>query len=107
MRHENDERRVKGPVPVPARPDHRQKHPLVTLGRTVDWSFLEERFGEVYTDDPWPAAATDTVDGGLAMLRHTYDLSEKVLCERGENAVTNTSAAKSSSSTTWCSITRD
>lgn len=22
------------------------------LGRTVDWSFLEERFGEVYTDDP-------------------------------------------------------
>ena len=28
------------------------KHPLVTLGRTVDWSFLEERFGEVYTDEP-------------------------------------------------------
>jgi len=23
------------------------KHPLVTLGRTVDWGFLEERFGEV------------------------------------------------------------
>jgi transposase, IS5 family len=28
------------------------KHSLVTLGRTVDWEFLEERFGEVYTDDP-------------------------------------------------------
>src|SRR5437762_8040386 len=28
------------------------KHPLVTLGRTVDWGFLEKRFGEVYTDDP-------------------------------------------------------
>lgn len=28
------------------------KHPLVALGRTVDWSFLEERFGEVYTDVP-------------------------------------------------------
>ena len=28
------------------------KHPLVTLGRTVDWGFLEGRFGEVYTDDP-------------------------------------------------------
>jgi len=28
------------------------KHPLVTLGRTVDWGFLEKRLGEVYTDDP-------------------------------------------------------
>lgn len=28
------------------------KHPLVALGRTVDWRFLEERFGEVYTDEP-------------------------------------------------------
>jgi IS5 family transposase len=28
------------------------KHPLVALARTVDWGFLEGRFGEVYTDDP-------------------------------------------------------
>ena len=28
------------------------KHPLVRLGCTVDWRFLEERSGEVYTDDP-------------------------------------------------------
>jgi hypothetical protein len=27
-------------------------HPLVTLGRTVDWGFLEKQSGEVYTDDP-------------------------------------------------------
>ena len=27
-------------------------HPLATLARTVDWGFLEGRFGEVYTDDP-------------------------------------------------------
>jgi hypothetical protein len=27
------------------------KHPLVALARTVDWRFLEGRFGEVYTDD--------------------------------------------------------
>ncbi|MEY9181283.1 hypothetical protein ABIG06_001565 [Bradyrhizobium sp. USDA 326] len=27
------------------------KHPLRALGRTVDWRFPEERFGEVYTDD--------------------------------------------------------
>lgn len=28
------------------------KHPLVALGRTVDWEFLEREFGAVYTDDP-------------------------------------------------------
>src|SRR5258705_8751743 len=27
-------------------------HPLAKLARTVDWRFLEGRFGEVYTDDP-------------------------------------------------------
>ena len=27
-------------------------HPLVKLARAIDWSFLEERFGAVYTDDP-------------------------------------------------------
>jgi IS5 family transposase len=28
------------------------KHPLVALGRTVDWEFLKRGFGAVYTDDP-------------------------------------------------------
>jgi IS5 family transposase len=28
------------------------KHPLVALGRIVDWEFLEGCFGEIYTDDP-------------------------------------------------------
>ena len=27
-------------------------HPLVKLGRTIDWSFLEQRFGAVYEDKP-------------------------------------------------------
>lgn len=58
------------------------KHPLVTLGRTVDWDFLEKRFGEVYTDDPgWPPLPTRLM-AGLAILKHTYDLSDEVLCER-------------------------
>lgn len=42
---------------------------------------------------------------GLAILKHTYDLSDEVLCERWvENPYTNAFAARSSSSTTWCSI---
>ena len=27
-------------------------HPLAKLARTVDWRFLEERFGAAYTDKP-------------------------------------------------------
>lgn len=58
------------------------KHPLVALGRTVDWSFLEERFGEVYTDDPGRPPLPTRLMAGLAILKHSYDLSDEVLCER-------------------------
>ena len=58
------------------------KHPLVALARTVDWSFLEERFGEVYTDDPGRPPLPTRLMAGLAILKHTYDLSDEVLCER-------------------------
>ena len=58
------------------------KHPLVTLGRTVDWGFLEGRFGEVYTDAPGQPPLPTRLMAGLAILKHTYDLSDEVLCER-------------------------
>lgn len=58
------------------------KHPLVTLGRTVDWAFLEEQFGEVYTDDPGRPPLPTRLMAGLAILKHTYDLADEVLCER-------------------------
>lgn len=58
------------------------KHPLVTLGRTVDWGFLEGRFGEVYTDSPGQPPLPTRLMAGLAILKHTYDLSDEVLCER-------------------------
>jgi len=58
------------------------KHPLVTLGRTVDWGFLEKRLGEVYTDDPGRPPLPTRLMAGLAILKHTYDLSDEVLCER-------------------------
>ena len=28
------------------------KHALVKLGRAIDWGFLEQTFGAVYTDKP-------------------------------------------------------
>jgi transposase, IS5 family len=58
------------------------KHPLVTLGRAVDWGFLEGRFGEVYTDDPVQPPLPTRLMAGLAILKHTYDLSDEVPCER-------------------------
>ncbi len=59
------------------------KHPLVALARTVDWGFLEGRFGEVYTDDPGHPPLPTRLMAGLAILKHTYDLSDdEVLCER-------------------------
>jgi hypothetical protein len=58
------------------------KHPLVALGRTVDWGFLEQRFGEVYNDDPGRPPLPTRLMAGLAILKHTYDLSDEVLCER-------------------------
>ena len=57
-------------------------HALARLARTVDWEFLEDRFGEVYTDDPGHPPLPTRLMAGLAILKHTYDLSDEVLCER-------------------------
>jgi IS5 family transposase len=58
------------------------KHALVRLARTVDWGFLEGRFGEVYTDSPGQPPLPTRLMAGLAILKHTYDLSDEGLCER-------------------------
>src|SRR3954469_8771749 len=58
------------------------RHPLVALGRTVGWKFLERKFGAVYTDDPGRPPLPTRLMAGLAILKHTYDLSDEVLSER-------------------------
>jgi hypothetical protein len=35
------------------------KHALVKLSRAIDWGFLEQTFGAVYTDNPGPGAVAD------------------------------------------------
>jgi transposase, IS5 family len=57
-------------------------HPLVKLARTIDWSFLEQKFGTVYQDKPGRPPLPTRLMAGLAILKHTYDLSDEVLCER-------------------------
>jgi IS5 family transposase len=58
------------------------EHALVKLARTIDWRFLEQRFGAVYDDQPGRPPLPTRLMAGLAILKHTYDLSDEVLCER-------------------------
>jgi len=57
-------------------------HALVKLAQTMDWRFLEGEFGAVYTDGPGSPPLPTRLMAGLAILKHTYDLSDEVLCER-------------------------
>jgi transposase, IS5 family len=63
------------------------KHPLAKLALTIDWRFLEERFGAVYSDGSGHPPLPTRLMAGLAILKHMHDLSDEVLCERWiENA---------------------
>jgi transposase, IS5 family len=53
----------------------------VKLARAIDWSFLEERCGVVYTDEPGRPPLPTRLMAGLAILKHMHDLSDEVLCE--------------------------
>src|SRR6516162_10078602 len=55
-------------------------HALVRLARTIDWGFLEERFGAVYEDGAGRPPLPTRLMTGLAILKHTYDLSDEVVC---------------------------
>src|SRR5256712_2080294 len=57
-------------------------HALVKLARTIDWRFLEEKLGAVYTDKPGQPPLPTRLMAGLAILKHTYDLSDEALCDR-------------------------
>jgi len=57
-------------------------HPLAKLAATIDWRFLEERFGAVYTDKPGQPPLPTRLMTGLSILKHTHDLSDEELCAR-------------------------
>jgi transposase, IS5 family len=56
-------------------------HALVRLARTIDWGFLEATFGAVYEDGAGRPPLPTRLMAGLAILKHTYDLSDEVVCE--------------------------
>ncbi len=57
-------------------------HALVMLAGSIDWHFLEERLGAVYTDKPGHPPLPTRLMAGLAILKHMHDLSDEVLCDR-------------------------
>ncbi|BCH12569.1 hypothetical protein MesoLj131c_68270 (plasmid) [Mesorhizobium sp. 131-3-5] len=59
------------------------KHELVRLAQAIDWPMLEERFGAVYSDGPGMPPLPTRLMAGLAILKHTFNLSDEVLCEPG------------------------
>src|SRR5258708_27298367 len=56
------------------------KHALVKLARTIDWRFLEQTFGAVYTDKPGQPPLPTRLMAGLASLKHTFDPSPEATC---------------------------
>ena len=51
-------------------------HELVKLARAIDWVFLEQSFGAVYTHKPGrPPLST------RSWRKHTYELSDEALCD--------------------------
>jgi hypothetical protein len=57
-------------------------HELAKLARAIDWGFLEEKFGAVYTDRPGRPPLPTRLMAGLAILKHTFNLSDEVVCAR-------------------------
>ncbi|MBC8037749.1 MAG: IS5 family transposase [Rhizobiales bacterium] len=58
------------------------KHELVKLSKTVSWSVIEAKCGEVYADGPGMPPLPTRLMAGLAILKFTFDLSDEELCAR-------------------------
>jgi IS5 family transposase len=58
------------------------EHELVKLAKAISWRFIEERCGAVYSDGPGMPPLPTRLMAGLAILKHTFDLSDEELCAR-------------------------
>lgn len=58
------------------------KHELVRLAQSISWPFIEERCGAAYRDGPGMPPLPTRLMAGLAILKHTFDLSDEELTAR-------------------------
>ena len=56
------------------------RHELVRLGGLIDWPLIGRKLGEVYTDAPGQPPLPTRLMAGLAILKHTHNLSDEMLC---------------------------
>jgi transposase, IS5 family len=57
-------------------------HELVKLARLIDWHFIDDRCGAAYSDTPGHPPLPTRLMAGLAIPKHTYNLSDEALCAR-------------------------
>jgi IS5 family transposase len=58
------------------------KHELVKLAQTISWPAIETTCGEAYAEGPGMPPLPTRLMAGLAILKHTFDLSDEELCAR-------------------------
>ncbi len=73
-------------------------HELVRLAKTVSWEAIEARCGEVYSDGPGMPPLPTRLMAGLAILKHTFNLSDRSSAPAGwRTRISSSSAARPSS----------
>ena len=55
---------------------------LDQIGRVIDWCFLEERLGAVYSDKAGHPPLPTWLMAGLSILKHMHNLSDEDMCAR-------------------------
>ena len=55
-------------------------HPLVKLGKAIDWRFLEDRFGAACSARAGHPPLPTRLMAGLAIVKSMHDLSDEDLC---------------------------
>ena len=88
------------------------RHEMVRLSRLIDWELIGRKLGEVYSDAPGQPPLPTRLMAGLAILKHTHNLSDEMLCARwvenpyyqhfcGEEHFRHTAPFDRSSMTRW------
>jgi IS5 family transposase len=87
-------------------------HELVRLGGLIDWPLIGAKLGDMYTDGPGQPPLPTRLMAGLAILKHTFNLSDEELVARwvenpyfqhfcGEEHFRHTAPFDRSSMTRW------
>ncbi len=59
------------------------RHELVVLGGRIAWTFFDETYEALYSEEGRPGVPTRLMVG-LHILKHMFDLSDEEVCERVE-----------------------